>query len=162
LLSVNVETQTQPQPQQQTQGNLLFNHTTATLSEARSRLAATSSGELVFFAGGDNAITGQTSARVDILDISSGKWTTITLSQPRDDVAATSSRNLVFFGGGWDGTTPYSDLVDIYNISSGSWSTASLSLNLVPSLQPHQLEILFYLVEVRILMVIRKWLMCTM
>jgi hypothetical protein len=52
LSIIGVETQ----PQQQQAGNLLlFNHTTATLSEARWDLAATSSGELVFFAGGWNA-----------------------------------------------------------------------------------------------------------
>jgi hypothetical protein len=51
------------------QGNII-NRTTATLSEARYWLAATSSGELVFFAGGLNA-TGP-SARVDILNVSSG------------------------------------------------------------------------------------------
>jgi hypothetical protein len=55
LLSVGgVETQ----PQQQQTGIV---HTTATLSEARAQLVATSSGELVFFAGGANAI-GQASA----------------------------------------------------------------------------------------------------
>jgi hypothetical protein len=98
--------------QQQTKGNLLLlNHTTATLSETRSQLAATCSGEFVFFAGGRNE-TGQASDRVDILNVSSGIWTTAALSQPRSELAATSSRNLVLFGGGLSGTT-YSDLVDI-------------------------------------------------
>jgi hypothetical protein len=64
----------------------------------RSALAATSSGELVFFAGGENT-TGYND-RIDILNVSSGIWTTATLSQPRSQLAATSSRNLVFFGGG--------------------------------------------------------------
>ncbi len=73
-------------------------HTTATLSEARSHLAATSSGDLAFFGGG-NGTTGL-SARVDILNVSSGIWTTTNLSQPRGWFAAISSRNLVFFGGG--------------------------------------------------------------
>jgi hypothetical protein len=53
-------------------------HSTATLSEARRGLAATSSGELVLFAGGYNAIGA--SARVDILNVSSGIWTTTALS----------------------------------------------------------------------------------
>jgi hypothetical protein len=48
---------------QQQQGNIT--HTTTTLSQARCCLAATSSGELVFFAGGLNS-TGQPSDRVDI------------------------------------------------------------------------------------------------
>jgi hypothetical protein len=110
----------------QQQGNLLFNHTIATLSESRCCLAATSSGELVFFAGGYNA-TKQASARVDILNVSSGIWTTTTLSQPRYYISATSSRNLVFFGGGLLNGTTASDRVDIYNISNGSWSIATLS-----------------------------------
>jgi hypothetical protein len=101
------------------------NHTTATLSEARWGLASTSSGELVFFGGGQNT-TGKVSDRVDILNVSSGIWTSATLSQPRRELAATSSGNLVFFGGGWNQTT-FSDRVDIYNTSSGSWSTATLS-----------------------------------
>jgi hypothetical protein len=57
---------------QQQQGNII--HTTATLSQARWKLAATSSGELVFFAGGRNS-TGP-SDRVDIYDVTSGSWTT--------------------------------------------------------------------------------------
>jgi hypothetical protein len=91
-------------------------HTTATLC-----YPAATSGELVFFAGGQSAIVGlQASARVDILNVSSGIWTTTTLSQPRTQLTATSSRNLVFFGGGWNGKLIYYNLVDIYNISSGS------------------------------------------
>jgi hypothetical protein len=77
------------------------NSTTTTLSQARYVLAATSSGELVFFAGGYNS-TGP-SNRVDIYNVTSGSWTTSTLSIPRVDLAATSSQNLVFFGGGWIG-----------------------------------------------------------
>jgi uncharacterized membrane protein YtjA (UPF0391 family) len=42
--------------------------TTATLSEARWQLVATSSGDLVFFGGGYNA-TGYPSARVDICNV---------------------------------------------------------------------------------------------
>jgi tRNA A-37 threonylcarbamoyl transferase component Bud32 len=102
--------------------------TTATLSEARGSLAATSLGDLVFFGGGWNA-TGYESARVDIYNISSLSWTTATLSIPRRSLAATSSGNLVFFGGGHDnGSIPtVCSQVDIYNVSDGSWSTATLS-----------------------------------
>jgi hypothetical protein len=109
--------------QQQQEGNIT--HTTATLSETRYYLAATSSGELVFFAGGRNS-TGGPSDRVDIYNVTSGNWTTATLSIPRRDLVATSSQNLVFFGGGRDGTT-FSNQVDIYNTLNGSWSTATLS-----------------------------------
>jgi hypothetical protein len=82
---------------QQQQGNIT--HTTTTLSQARYALAATSSGELVFFGGGYDS-TGQPSDRVDIHNVTSGSWTTSTLSIPRRALGATSSQNLVFFGGG--------------------------------------------------------------
>jgi predicted Ser/Thr protein kinase len=103
-------------------------HKTAALSEGRYYLAATSSGELVFFGGGYNT-TNTPSNRVDVCNVTSGSWTTATLSVPRGNLAATSSGNLVFFGGGWSnniGSTPYNQ-VDIYNITNGSWSTATLS-----------------------------------
>jgi len=98
--------------------------TTATLGQARSNLAATSLGELVFFGGGLSA-TGA-SDRVDISNVTTGSWTTVTLSVPRAYLAAASSGNLVFFAGGWNGTTFYNQ-VDIYNVSNGSWSTATLT-----------------------------------
>jgi hypothetical protein len=150
LLNFGTETQ------QQQQGNI--NETTTTLSHVRCCLAATSSGEFVFFAGGYNST--QASDRVDIYNMTSGSWTTSTLSIPRSDLAATSSQNLVFFGGGWDGTTAL-DRVDIYNTLNGSWSTA-LSLNLIMFLQPLLLEILFSLEVDTIRMVLPMLLMCLM
>jgi hypothetical protein len=102
--------------------------TTTTLSQARSHLAATSLGELVFFGGGyvGNLAT-YTSAQVDICNVTSGIWTTATLSISRSSLAAASSGNLVLFGGGFDGNSVSYNQVDIYNISDGSWSTATLS-----------------------------------
>jgi hypothetical protein len=100
-------------------------HTTATLSEGRWRLAATSSGEIVFFAGGYNATVVRNN--VDMCNVTSGIWTTATLSVPRSRLAAASSENLVLFGGGFDGNSVSYNQVDIYNISDGSWSTATLS-----------------------------------
>jgi len=97
--------------------------TTATLSEARGYLAATSSGDLVFFGGGWD---GGPSDQVDIFNVTSGSWTAATLSVPRRYVAATSLGNLVFFAGGWNGTNFY-NTVDIYSTSNGSWNRAALS-----------------------------------
>jgi len=100
--------------------------TTATLSQARYHLAATSSGELVFFGGGWNGTSGYVSNRVDICNVTSEIWTTATLSVPRRELAAASSGSLVFFAGGTDGTNVYNQ-VDVYNVSNGSWTTATLS-----------------------------------
>jgi hypothetical protein len=102
-------------------------HITATLSEPRDLLAATSSGELVFFGGGYDGTKGSVN-RVDIYNATSGNWTTTTLSVPRSELAAVSSVNLVFFAGGFDETNFYSQ-VDVYNVSNGNWSTATLSQN---------------------------------
>jgi hypothetical protein len=65
-------------------------HFPATLSQTRLSLAATSSDELVFFAGGLNLTTGQPSNQVDIYNVTNRSWTTATLSIPRGDLAATS------------------------------------------------------------------------
>jgi hypothetical protein len=73
---LNFVTETQQQPE----GNIT--HTTSTLSQGRYGLAATSSGELVFFGGGYNG-TGP-SYRVDIYNVTSGSWTTNTLSIARE------------------------------------------------------------------------------
>jgi len=100
--------------------------TTATLSQARYQLAATSSGDLVFFGGGQN-VTGLATSQVDICNVTSGIWTTSTLSVPRYGVAATSSGNLVFFAGGWNGTIMpinYPTTIDIYNVTTGNWTVA--------------------------------------
>jgi hypothetical protein len=112
LLSISVTAQ-------QTAGVI---QTTTTLSEARYRLAATSSGELVFFGGG--VTTANTAIdRIDIYNVIGGIWTTATLSIPRYGLAAVSTGNLVFFAGG---CCTY-NRVDIYNISTGIWEIATLS-----------------------------------
>jgi predicted Ser/Thr protein kinase len=109
------------EPQQQT-----ISQTAATLSQARCCLAATSSGELVFFGGGSVTFS-NTIAQVDIYNVASGSWTTSNLSVARRNLVATSSGNLVFFAGGWDGSSTSYNLVDIYNTLDGSWSTGNLS-----------------------------------
>jgi hypothetical protein len=140
--------------------SFVVNHTTATLSEARHHLAATSSGELVFFAGGQNAT--EYNARVDILNVSSGIWTTTTLSlnlgkclQPHPHEILSSLVEVIM---------GYIRIELIFTTFQVEVGALQLSLNLVQVLQPHQLEILFYSVEVftAVLKVIRKRLMCTM
>jgi hypothetical protein len=61
---------------------------TATLSQARFDLAATSVGNLVLFGGGVNSNVH--SNVVDVFNVTSNTWTTATLSQARSALAATS------------------------------------------------------------------------
>jgi autotransporter-associated beta strand protein len=103
---------------------------TATLSQARTDLAATSAGNQVFFGGGNenNGETGPYSNVVDIYNTSTGTWSTATLSVGRSGLAAASAGNDVVFGGGGDSpNTGYVNTVDIYNTSTGIWSAATLS-----------------------------------
>jgi hypothetical protein len=109
---------------------------TATLSESRSFLAAASSGELVFFGGGEIAtVAGTPSAQIDICNATNGSWTTATLSIPRADLVATSVGNFVMFGGGVNSSYCFinlcldspSSVVDIYNVKNNTWATATLS-----------------------------------
>jgi len=108
--------------------------TTATLSVPRAGLAATSSGNLVFFAGGSSGDLVEEKSffnEVDIYNMSNGIWSTATLSQGRESFAATSVGSLVMFGGGYCPSNCagpyYPNVVDIYNVMSGTWTTATLS-----------------------------------
>ena len=100
--------------------------TTAALSQARSRLAATSAGSLVFFGGGVSAGTTQSSV-VDIYDTVGRTWNTASLSQARGALTATSVGNYVLFAGGTGEGSQTSNAVDIYDITAGTWKTAPLS-----------------------------------
>ena len=103
---------------------------TATLSQARWALAATTVGDKAIFAGGGDASNCYDT--VDIYDASSDTWTTHTLSQARMGLAATTVGNKAIFAGGHWGSNYY-DTVDIYDASMGeptdpnAWSTANLS-----------------------------------
>jgi hypothetical protein len=104
--------------------------TTATLSQARSYLAATSvDNRYALFGGGRKG--SNNSNVVDIFDSLSGMWNTTTLSQYRVFLAATSLGHLAFFGGGsleTNGTNSnFSNVVDIFNSTSQTWSTSTLS-----------------------------------
>jgi len=106
--------------------------TTASLSEARNNLAATSvSGEngnsIALFAGG---YVSNYSAVVDIWYSSNNTWTTASLSEARSKLAATSvsgenGNSIALFAGGY--VSNYSAVVDIWYSSNNTWTTASLS-----------------------------------
>ncbi|MCY7352452.1 MAG: kelch motif-containing protein [Cytophagaceae bacterium] len=75
---------------------------TASLSQARFGLSATSAGGKAFFAGGYGQISSlqiQTN-RVDIYDTATNTWSTATLSQGRNHLSATSAGGKAFFAGG--------------------------------------------------------------
>ena len=100
---------------------------TATLSQARDSIAATTVGTNVIFAGGS---TGNSESNVvDIYDASTGAWSTATLSQARDGIAATTVGTKAVFAAGFSGSeaSDPSNVVDIYDASTGAWSTAKLS-----------------------------------
>jgi len=100
--------------------------TTATLSQARGYLAATSADGKVFFGGGYRS--GGYSKVVDIFDAATLARTTTSLSQARQYLSATSVGNMVFFGGGWPGSgSVYSDVVDIFDAATLTRTTTSLS-----------------------------------
>jgi len=94
------------------------------LSEARIGIAAVSSGNKIFFAGGINASS--YSSRVDIYDITTQTWSIAELSIPRAEMTAIAAGDKIFFAGGRT-STDISARVDIYDLTTKSWSTAELS-----------------------------------
>lgn len=124
----------------------------ATLSQARSYLAATSVGTKALFAvcnvscfaslvskiffwvrfqgGATTTNTFLPSAVVDIFEATTGMWSVAQLSQPRVNLAATSleTHGLAFFAGGSpSGGNPCVATVDVYNFFSNAWTNSSLS-----------------------------------
>jgi hypothetical protein len=110
--------------------------TAARLSEARTGMAAATSGDAVIFAGGGFPDAIASSDAVDMYDVSSGTWSARELSEPRLQIAVASvgDGNItrqVLFGGGSDydvftGSNE-SATVDVYDVASGQWSVSRLS-----------------------------------
>ena len=98
---------------------------TATLSQGRHTLSATSVDGKVFFGGGYSS--NGYSNTVDIYDTATGTWSTASLSQGRDYLAATSAGGKVLFGGGRRGSDTYSNVVDIFDVDTLTRTTTSLS-----------------------------------
>ncbi len=113
---------------------------TATLSQARSWLAATTVDNKAIFAGGEWLSDPRDwpdpwkmifSDVVDIYDASTNTWSTATLSQPRAGIAATTVGSKALFAGGSYTDESFqkvypSDIVDIYDATNGMWSTTAL------------------------------------
>jgi hypothetical protein len=115
--------------------------TTATLSVARTAIAATSVANKAFFAGGLSFVGGGLVSydEVDIYDYTSHLWTTSKLSSARNYIGATSISSLALFAGGFrssDGSL--FGTVDIFDVSSSSLSSSptTFSPTLVTSFLP--------------------------
>ena len=103
---------------------------TASLSVARSQIAAVTVGDLAIFAGGF-ILGGVPQDAVDIYDDSTGLWSTASLSVPRIlgfSGAAVIGTKAFFCGGhtSASGGPNMSDVIDIYDAQTGLWSTATL------------------------------------
>lgn len=99
-------------------------HTTATLSEPRYWISATTVDNKAIFAGGSG-----NSDVVDIYDANTGQWSTATLSQGRmKPVAVTAGNKALFAGGKRSSPFSVSDTVDIYDASTGLWFATTLSV----------------------------------
>lgn len=106
----------------------------AELSDARSEVGIAASGNKILFAGGaghSNQTGGYFSSRVDIYDISTGKWSTAELSEARSHPYAAAAGNKILFAGGRKSNlgSGESKVVDIYNVATGTWSTTTLSVD---------------------------------
>ena len=108
---------------------------TANLSEARHRSAATSVGNKVVFAGGGYWVnTPQNyhwvrSNVVDIFDNTTNTWTSDTLGEAREGLSATTVGSKVYFAGGETGSPNNpntSKRIDILDMATNSWSVSSL------------------------------------
>jgi hypothetical protein len=107
----------------------------ATLSQARTRIGATSANGLIFFAGGKTDpgnFFSSSSNVIDVFDTSSQTWSTKALSVARSDIAAAASGNNVLFAGGLV-TTVGTRKFEIYNIPSQQWKMGNLP---DPTLEP--------------------------
>ncbi len=101
---------------------------TATLSQGRTYLTATTVGNLAMFAGGIDIYGDITGDVVDIYNSDTNQWSTANLSAARDSLASASVGNFAFFAGGYKDDEGVSDVVDIYNAATDTWTTTTLSV----------------------------------
>jgi Galactose oxidase, central domain/Kelch motif len=102
---------------------------TAKLCIPRFAIASVSSGNKVFFAGGEVGDGTWPVDSVDIYDASSNTWSVAHLSTAGNGIAAAAVGSKVLFAGGDGGFSGRGreTRVDIFDLSTGRWSTASLS-----------------------------------
>lgn len=114
---------------------------TATLSTARTGIAAVVIGTKAYFAGGYKELpTPVFYNTVDVFDAATNTWSTTTLSQARAYATAIVAGDLAFFAGGLMANA-YSDRVDMFDSANDTWSTTSISFprsGLVPVVTNHR------------------------
>lgn len=103
--------------------------TTAELCVPRTAMAAVSSGDRLFFAGGETGDGTWPVDSVDIFNVNTNTWTVSHLSTAGSCIVGTAVGNKLLFAGGDGGFTgPGRETrVDIYDLATNSWSTATLS-----------------------------------
>lgn len=94
--------------------------TSAYLSEARSHLAAVSSGNLAFFIGGKTK--NGYSDKMDVYNSETNSWKVINLPRQRGFAGAALIGNNIYIAGGKN-NSGIVRTVDIYNVLTGVWST---------------------------------------
>lgn len=100
---------------------------TATLSEARNGISATTAGNKIIFAGGDYFGWQPVSNTIDIYDAATNTWTASTLSESRAGISAFTIGDKAFFVGGRTGfSTQSSKKIDIYNSNTNGWSVKEI------------------------------------
>ena len=105
---------------------------TAELCVPRDDMAAITSGNKVFFGGGEVGDGTWPVDSVDIYDATTNAWTVAHLSTAGHSIAAAAVANKVFFAGGDHGHNGTAGInratrVDIYDITTNTWSTGQLS-----------------------------------
>jgi PKD domain/Kelch motif/Galactose oxidase, central domain len=105
---------------------------TAELSQGRWGIATASTGNKIFFAGGEfgDGAFNSIFSNVDIYDAATNTWSVASLSEPRSYIASAAVGNKVFFAGGWQEETRFvlpTNKIDIYDFSANTWSTGTLS-----------------------------------
>jgi N-acetylneuraminic acid mutarotase len=96
---------------------------TASLSEARMNISATTIGTKIYFAGGRTRTAA--SKAIDIYDAASNTWSTSELSEPKFGIAGMPAGNKIYWAGGhnsvaYDDKTAQLNKVEIRDIEAGS------------------------------------------
>lgn len=96
---------------------------TATLSEARMDITATTSGDKIYFAGGQSELNA--SKTIDVYDAATNSWSISSLSQARTGMASIAAGGKIFWAGGaylFDSQGRLNDNTEIFDLTTGATS----------------------------------------